>query len=77
MVFREDDGRDTEVGIVSFVHSSGCETGYPAAYTRVTSYLDWFGTNTDIVIASKSWKPQGLSRPVMALLLMLYISCCL
>jgi len=50
-VFREDDGRDTEVGIVSFGHIDGCEKGYPGVFTRVTSYLDWITTNTDIVIA--------------------------
>ena len=41
MVFREDDGRDTKVGIVSFGHPSGCENGYPAVFTRVASYVDW------------------------------------
>jgi hypothetical protein len=51
LVFREGDGRYTEVGIASFVHISGCEQGYPAVFTRVTSYLDWIETNTGIVIA--------------------------
>jgi len=51
LVFREDDGRYTEVGIVSFGHKSGCENGFPAVFTRVTSYLNWIQRNTDIVIA--------------------------
>ena len=51
LVFQEDDGRYTEVGIVSFRHISGCENGHPVAFTRVTSYLDWIETNTGIVIA--------------------------
>ena len=51
LVFREDDGNYTEVGIVSFGHPSGCENGYPAVFTRVTSYLDWIQTNSGIVIA--------------------------
>jgi len=76
MVFREDDGRDTKVGIVSFGHPSGCENGYPAVFTRVTSYLDWIQTHTGVVNASYSWKTQGLSRPVMALLFLLYLLYC-
>ncbi|XP_069688741.1 brachyurin-like isoform X2 [Periplaneta americana] len=39
-----------QVGIVSFVSSSGCEAGLPAGFTRVTSYLDWIQTNTGIII---------------------------
>jgi secreted trypsin-like serine protease len=50
-VFQEKDGRYTEVGIVSFGHIHGCERGYPVAFTRVTSYLDWIETSTSIVIA--------------------------
>ncbi|KAH8259655.1 hypothetical protein KR026_008270, partial [Drosophila bipectinata] len=30
-----------QVGIVSFGASSGCELGYPNAFTRVTSYRSW------------------------------------
>lgn len=30
------------VGLVSFGHVQGCEKGYPAGYTRVNNYLDWF-----------------------------------
>ena len=50
-MFREDDGRYTEVGIASFVHISGCESGYPAVFTRVTSYLNWIRRKTGIVNA--------------------------
>ncbi|CAL4066424.1 unnamed protein product, partial [Meganyctiphanes norvegica] len=35
-------------GITSFGSSTGCETGYPDGYTRVTSYLDWIESNTGI-----------------------------
>jgi len=48
LVFREDDGRYTEVGIVYFAHASDCENGYPAVFT---SYLDSIQTNSGIVIA--------------------------
>jgi secreted trypsin-like serine protease len=32
---------NTQVGIVSFGAEIGCELGFPAAFTRVTSYLSW------------------------------------
>lgn len=50
LVFQEADGRYTEVGIVSFGHVAGCEKGYPVAFTRITSYLDWITTKTGIQI---------------------------
>lgn len=34
-------GRRVIVGIVSFGAADGCTLGYPAVYTRVTSYLDF------------------------------------
>ncbi|KAJ4436546.1 hypothetical protein ANN_16577 [Periplaneta americana] len=41
-------GGYVQVGVVSFVSSSGCESGSPAGFTRVTSYLDWIQSNTGI-----------------------------
>merc|ERR1712037_904927 len=35
-----------EVGIVSFGSSAGCESGMPAAFTRVEHFLDWILTET-------------------------------
>ncbi|XP_013196252.1 collagenase [Amyelois transitella] len=29
------------IGVTSFGHSSGCQTGFPAGFTRVTSYISW------------------------------------
>jgi secreted trypsin-like serine protease len=43
-----------QIGVVSFVSSLGCASGYPSGYTRVTSYLDWIETNAGIVIPDKS-----------------------
>ncbi|XP_076042405.1 chymotrypsin BI-like [Oratosquilla oratoria] len=43
-------GRAETRGVVSFGSSAGCELGYPAAFTRVTAYLDWIETNTGIAI---------------------------
>lgn len=31
----------TQIGVFSFFHESGCETGYPSGYARITSYYDW------------------------------------
>ncbi|KAH8364127.1 hypothetical protein KR084_002809, partial [Drosophila pseudotakahashii] len=36
------------IGATSFGASVGCEKGYPAAFTRVSSYLNWIKTNTGI-----------------------------
>lgn len=38
-----------QVGIVSF-GKQHCETGSPAVYTRVTSYLDWIEKHAGITI---------------------------
>merc|ERR1712172_170236 len=36
----------TQVGIVSFGSSSGCETGLPAGFTRTEYYIDWIMSET-------------------------------
>ncbi|KAH8364125.1 hypothetical protein KR084_002798 [Drosophila pseudotakahashii] len=36
------------IGVTSFVSSAGCESGAPAGFTRVTSYLDWIKSNSGI-----------------------------
>ncbi|XP_016973573.1 serine protease 1-like [Drosophila rhopaloa] len=36
------------IGVTSFVSSAGCESGAPAGFTRVTSYLDWIKENSGI-----------------------------
>ncbi|XP_034109743.1 serine protease 1-like [Drosophila albomicans] len=36
------------IGVTSFVSSSGCQSGLPSGFTRVTSYLDWIKTNSGI-----------------------------
>ncbi|XP_020809014.1 serine proteases 1/2 [Drosophila serrata] len=37
-----------QIGLTSFGAAAGCEKGYPVAFTRVTSYLDWIKSNTGI-----------------------------
>jgi len=50
LVITEADGTITEIGIVSFGVSLGCESGWPAAFTRITEYLDWLETNAGVTI---------------------------
>ncbi|KAH8259671.1 hypothetical protein KR026_008703, partial [Drosophila bipectinata] len=38
----------TLIGITSFGSADGCESGAPAAFTRVTYYLDWIKTNSGV-----------------------------
>lgn len=45
-IILEDDG--TLMGISSFGHSSGCDKGYPQAYTELLSYHEWIETITGI-----------------------------
>lgn len=40
---------DVQIGIVSF-GIMYCLPGYPSAFTRVTSFLDWIQANSDVVI---------------------------
>ncbi|KAK9685223.1 Trypsin [Popillia japonica] len=44
------DGNPVQVGIVSFGLGFGCEIGWPSAFARVTSFLDWIEANSDVVI---------------------------
>ncbi|XP_013100300.2 serine protease 1-like [Stomoxys calcitrans] len=37
-----------QIGLTSFGAAAGCAKGYPAAFTRLTSYLDWIRINTGI-----------------------------
>ncbi|TMW46058.1 hypothetical protein DOY81_008862 [Sarcophaga bullata] len=37
-----------QVGVVSFGSAAGCAKGYPAAFTRVTSFLPWIADKTGL-----------------------------
>ncbi|KAG4066036.1 hypothetical protein HA402_001283 [Bradysia odoriphaga] len=37
-------GTWTQIGIFSFIHATGCDTGHPSGYVRVTSYFDWIAS---------------------------------
>lgn len=49
-------GRRVIVGIVSFGAQLGCTLGFPAGFTRVTSYLDWINEHKDL-----AYVPGGAS----------------
>lgn len=53
-------GQNYVVGIVSFGAEAGCQLGYPAGFTRVTSYLDW--------IERTSMSPKSLIVNVLLML---------
>lgn len=42
----------TQVGIVSFGSSLGCEYGYPNGFARVTEFLDWISQESGLDIES-------------------------
>ncbi|KFB47106.1 AGAP006676-PA-like protein [Anopheles sinensis] len=44
------DGVTTQIGVFSFISILGCESGRAAVHTRMSSYLDWIGQNSDVVI---------------------------
>ncbi|XP_058457215.1 brachyurin-like [Malaya genurostris] len=48
----QDDDQSLLVGFFSFGAVLGCEVGWPTVFVRVTFYLDWIQTHTDIVIRS-------------------------
>lgn len=37
-----------QVGLTSYGAKAGCELGHPAAFTRLTSYLEWIQENTGV-----------------------------
>ena len=43
-------GTKVIVGVVSFGAATSCTQGHPAVFTRVTSYLDWIQSQTNIRI---------------------------
>ena len=55
MHFEEPDGSNSVIGIVSF-GSAKCQQGFPTAYTRVRSYLQWiyFITGIEFTTATES-----------------------
>lgn len=48
LVYKED-GINYVIGATSFGIGLGCEKGWPAVFTRVTSYLDWIEEKSGVV----------------------------
>jgi secreted trypsin-like serine protease len=50
LVYLETDGVYTQVGIGTFLAVVGCQSEYPAVFTRVTNYLRWISASTEVPI---------------------------
>lgn len=44
------DGITTQIGVFSFHSILGCDSGRASVYTRMSAYLNWIETNSDVVI---------------------------
>lgn len=42
------DNTNVQIGLTSFGSAHGCAKGYPAAFTRLTTYLEWIKSTTGI-----------------------------
>lgn len=49
------------MGIVSFGAADGCTLGYPAGFTRVTSYLNWINERKDLLVVPTTTPKSGAS----------------
>jgi len=49
MNYRQPDGSYRHIGITSFGSGAGCQSGYPNAFTRTRSYLNWICSVTGSV----------------------------
>lgn len=50
MFMLESDQKPTAIGVFSYQFSMGCNWGWPPVYARITSYLEWIQSNSDVVI---------------------------
>ncbi|KAJ8712906.1 hypothetical protein PYW08_008210 [Mythimna loreyi] len=57
LTFEDLDGKRTQVGIVSFGSSSGCNTPFPSGYVRPGHYHDWF---TEVTGIDFDWDSDAL-----------------
>ncbi|KAK5640981.1 hypothetical protein RI129_009528 [Pyrocoelia pectoralis] len=52
----QENGTPVHVGVVSFGHVAGCAKGYPAGFSRTSSYGEWIKVNTGIFDAANLHK---------------------
>lgn len=45
------DGRTTLIGLFAYNSVLGCNSGWPAVFTRITPYLFWIQENSDVIIS--------------------------
>ncbi|EFX83646.1 hypothetical protein DAPPUDRAFT_100270 [Daphnia pulex] len=78
LIFRQSNSRWKQIGIVSFVSSQGCQTGYPYGYKRLGSYLTWVQNVMSSYSGSSSTTttPSPSSSSQTSTLLSLVISLC-
>lgn len=50
MVIANSDGSYTQIGINSFVATTGCTGGTPSGYVRVGAYLSWISAQTGVTL---------------------------
>uniref|UniRef100_A0A336MGW3 CSON001538 protein n=1 Tax=Culicoides sonorensis TaxID=179676 RepID=A0A336MGW3_CULSO len=50
MFMLEADEKPTAIGVFSYQFSMGCTWGWPPVYARITSYLEWIQSNSDVII---------------------------
>lgn len=46
----EEGGMKVQVGLVSFSVGFGCQLGWPTVHTRISKYLGWIESHTDLTI---------------------------
>lgn len=49
-VVTQDGGLKVQIGLVSFSVGFGCQLGWPTVHTRVSKYLSWIASNSDVTL---------------------------
>lgn len=49
-MYMNEEGKPTAIGVFSYQFSLGCTWGWPPVYARITSFLEWIQSNSDVII---------------------------